>query len=170
VPHDLEKGVYYILYSRCGRRDLDRTMPIWGSVYGVWPASYVALTCLRAWQFTKDQRLMTWAQAVGRGYRDQPMPTDLQAPAMDVGLGLGVLADLYALTGDKQWLDAGRSLAGRAVATYFEPGKALPRGASGIDFYDSQMGPSFLLHGLTRVALLAEDGQQCTLDADYTSR
>lgn len=170
VPHDLTKHVYYILYSRCDRHDLDRTMPIWGSEYGVWPASYVALTCLCAWRHTKDERLLQWAQAVGRGYRDQPMSGDLHVPAMDVGLGIGLLADLYDVTGDEQWLNAGLALSETAIAAYFEQGKPLPRGASGIDFYDSQMGPSFLLHGLTRVALLAEDGKHCALAADYTSR
>ncbi len=37
----------------------------------------------------------------------------------------------------------------------------LPRGASGIDWYESQMGPSFLLHGLARIALMVRDGRPC---------
>jgi hypothetical protein len=46
----------------------------------------------------------------------------------------------------------------------------LPRGAAGIDWYESQMGPGFLLHGLVRTALLAEDRDACPLTADYTAR
>ena len=46
----------------------------------------------------------------------------------------------------------------------------LPRGASGIDWYESQMGPSFLQHGLARIALMACDGLPCILEGDYTAR
>lgn len=46
----------------------------------------------------------------------------------------------------------------------------LPRGALGVDWYESQMGPGFLLHGLARTALLAEDRNRCPLAADYTAR
>ena len=46
----------------------------------------------------------------------------------------------------------------------------LPRGVVGIDWYESKMGPGFLLHGLARTALLARDGRKCPLEADYTAR
>jgi len=90
-------------------------------------------------------------------------------PAMDVGLGLGLLADLYDITAAPHWLSAGLALADQAMDRFFDRG-ALPRGAVGIDWYESQMGPSFLLHGLTRLALLARDGQPCILPPDYTAR
>ena len=46
----------------------------------------------------------------------------------------------------------------------------LPSGAAGIDWYESQMGPGFVLHGLARLALLAQDREHCPLNADYTAR
>jgi len=57
----------------------------------------------------------------------------------------------------------------RLVSVYFDDAP-LPRGAAGIDWYESQMGPGFLLHGLARMALLAEDRTHCPLSADYTAR
>ena len=57
----------------------------------------------------------------------------------------------YDLTGEKIWLDGGLALAERLAGVYFDG--ALPRGAAGIDWYESQMGPSFLQHGLALLAL-----------------
>ena len=97
------------------------------------------------------------------------MPGDVAAPAMDAGLGLGLLADLYDLTGEERWLAGGMALAERSIEVYFDEAD-LPRGAAGIDWYESQMGPSFLQHGLARIALLAQNRESCPLEADYTAR
>ena len=173
APHDLDAGVFVIL-SKSHDNSLHQQMPIWGSVYGVWPASYVALTCLLGYRQTGDQRLLAWACAVGRRYQSEPIPESVQAPAMDAGLGLGLLADLYDVTGDDAWLRAARQLAESLLATYY-PGVAgdtasLPVGASGIDWYESQMGPGFLLHALARTALLSSGVSPSPLAADYTAR
>ena len=61
-----------------------------------------------------------------------------------------------------------RVLAKRLNRVYCD--SPLPRGAAGIDWYESQMGPSFLIHGLVRIALMDRDGLPCVLDADYTAR
>ena len=166
-PHDLERGVYVIL-SGLDTNEVTRAMPVWGSVYGVWPASYVALTCLCIHRITSDPRLLEWAASVGRRYAAEPFPEGVSAPAMDAGMGLGLLADLYDVTDDAQFLDAAATLSGRIVATFF--GGDLLRSAVEIDWYESQMGPGFLLHGLARTALLAMDRDACPLDADYTGR
>ncbi len=65
-------------------------------------------------------------------------------------------------------LAAVRALAEKLIDVYFDA--ELPRGAAGIHWYESQMGPSFLLHGLAWIALLAENGEECALAADYTAR
>lgn len=168
APHDLAKGVYAIL-SRRDDNTVTEAMPVWGSVYGVWPASYVAITCLCAYRMTRDARLLEWAAAVGRGYLSQPFPTGVAVPAMDAGLGLGLLADLYDTIGDSAWLAGARTLADKLVSVYFDDAP-LPHGAAGIEWYEAQMGPGFLLHGLARTALLAEDRDACPLTADYTAR
>lgn len=167
APHDLAAGVYVILSKRSSN-ELFQAMPIWGSVYGVWPASYVALTALLGYRHTADERLLTWARSVGERYAVEPIPDGVQAPAMDAGLGLGLLADLFELTGEVAWIEAALQLSGRLIDVYFR--RQLPSGAAGIDWYESQMGPGFLLHGLARTALLAEDREGCPLAADYTAR
>jgi len=167
APHDLKRGVFALSCQR-GTNEIKSTMPIWGSQYGVWPASYVALSCLCAYRICNDDRLLAWASAVGEGYLREVFPDNLQAPAMDAGLGVGLLADLYDLTGEEKWLVGGMELAGCFFDKYMD--RTLPRGASNIEWYESQMGPSFLLHGLARIALLTRDGTPCLLEADYTAR
>lgn len=88
---------------------------------------------------------------------------------MDAGLGLGLLADLYDITGEAAWLTSAAELAEQLVSIYFDDAP-LPCGAAGIDWYESQMGPGFLLHGLARTALLAADRESCPLMTDYTAR
>lgn len=93
---------------------------------------------------------------------------------MDAGLGLGLLADLYDVTGEASWLEGAQGLAEALLPIYYpEVGGRiidLPVGAAGIDWYESQMGPGFLLHGLARTALLTMAPGACSLDADYTAR
>ena len=167
APHDLDRNVF-VISCRRGSGEIVQTMPIWGSVYGVWPASYVALSALCGHRIRPDERLFRWAETVGRAYLAEPMPEGVAAPTMDSGLALGLLADLYDITGDAVWLEGGLALADRLTDVYMDGD--LPRGAAGIDWYESQMGPSFLLHGLARIALMARDGAPCPLEGDYTAR
>ena len=167
APHDTANGVFVLSCQR-GSNAIKQTTPIWGSEYGVWPASYVALTCLCGYRITRDQRLLDWAAAAGHSYADEPFPSDVAVPSMDSGLGLGLLADLYDLTQDGGWLDRAGRLGELLIDRYCDA--PIPRGAAGIEWYESQMGPSFLLHGLARVGLMARDGLPCPLDADYTAR
>jgi len=167
APHDLENEVF-LLGFKPGDPDRTMTMPIWGSQYGVWPAAPTALICLLTYRHTSDERFLRWAEAVGCSYIKQPLPDDVAIPANDAGLALDLLADLYDITGDKVWLDGGLILSSKLLEVYLD--NDLPRGAAGIDWYESQMGPSFLLHGLTRTALLAEGRETCALKDDYTAR
>ena len=175
APHDLERGVFVLM---CGLdpSDVRRTMPIWGSVYGVWPASYVALTALCVHRLTADPRLLHWATAVGTRYATESIPPGVQFPAMDAGLGIALLADLFDVTRDRSWLDAALRLATQVIPVYWDDAASaphappIPRGAAGIDYYESQMGPSFLLHAVARTALLAHSTTPCPLPPDYTAR
>ncbi|HID94685.1 MAG TPA: hypothetical protein EYP53_01320 [Candidatus Latescibacteria bacterium] len=167
APHDLEKGIFVLACKRDTHTLVD-AMPIWGSKYGLWPASYVALTALCAYRMTGDEGLLRWSESVGHCYLREPFPPNVAVPAMDSGLGLSLLADLYDLTGEALWIDGGWRLAGKLIRIYLDGD--LPRGAAGIDWYESQMGPSFLLHGLARMALLSIERNHCPLEADYTAR
>jgi hypothetical protein len=168
APHDPAAAVFVILSKR-STNEVFQTMPVWGSVYGVWPVSYVALTAIQAYRLGGDGRLLDWARGAGECYAHEPIPGGVQAPAMDAGLGLGLLADLYDVTGEAVWLERALEMAARLLPAYYRGGR-LPCGAAGIDWYESQMGPGFLLHGMARTALLALDGSACPLEADYTAR
>jgi len=167
APHDLSKNLYLISSTRSTNEPV-RCASIWGSVYGHWPASYIAIIALCAYRHTNDERLLTWASAVGDAYLAEPLPADLTAPAMDAGIALEVLADLHDQTGDPKWLEGGLELAAKLQPIYFD--HTLPRGAAGIDWYESQMGPCFLLHGMARLGLLEQDRENCPLGPDYTAR
>ena len=168
APHDVERGVF-VLDSLRSTNALKRRMAVWGSVYGEWPVAYTALDAMCAYRFTHDGRLLEWASAAGRAYESERFPSETHVPALDAGLALGLLADLYEVTRDDRWRDAGLTLAARLLPVYFDE-TSLPRGAAGIDWYESQMGPAYLLHGLARVALLARDPSACPVPADYTAR
>ena len=168
APHDPDRGIF--LYGfKPGTNLNEHASVIWGSVYGSCPVSYAALTCLCVYRITSEARLLDWAAAAGTRYVDEPFPGDAAVPAMDAGMGLGLLADLYDITGEDRWLDGGLCRAEELVSIYFGDCD-LPRGAAGISWYESQMGPSFLLHGLARLALLADRPESCPLGADYTGR
>ena len=167
APHDPENGVVYIAHKP-GDPERDVLTSIWGSVYGVLPAAFLASLCLHTYRIIQDPRFLRWAEAVGAFYLKEPPPADVAVPSNDAGLALGLVADLYDLTGDSGWLKGGVKLAETLMDVYLDTD--IPRGAAGIDWYESQMGPGFLLHGLARIALLAQDTINCPLEADYTSR
>ena len=116
---------------------------------------------------------MEWARAVANTYLDEKFPVDrvhtegFKIPASDPGLVLELFADLYGITGESVWLEGGLQLAKTALEVYFR--ETLPYGASAIDWYESQMGPAFLIHGLARVALLAIH-RTCPVTPNYTAR
>lgn len=168
APHDPSQGRFMLLWHPT-RKDATVHSQIWGSQYGAWPVSYTASICMGIHRRTGDKRLLAWAGAAGRFYQDTPLPAGVQVPAMDAGLGLGLLADLYEQTRDDKWRAAGMAMAKQLLAIYFDDAP-LPRGAAGIDWYESQMGPGFLLHGLARMAMLDRDVGQTRLQADYTCR
>ena len=167
APHDPGRGVFVNL-SRRDTNAATESMPVWGSVYGVWPASYTALTAMLAARLAGDGRLLAWAAAAAPAYAGTPFPAGVAVPAMDAGLALDLMADLYVATGEDRWLSDGLRLADAIRAAYLDGD--LPRGAAGIDWYESQMGPGFLLHGLARLALLQREGRSHPMGADYTAR
>lgn len=196
APHVPEQGVFVGLCSRDDNR-MSEPMSVWGSVYGVAIVSASALMCLCAWRLCGRPELLAWAAAAGSCYLKEPFPVSGDTarnaqgvrphefgnltghhyvPARDAGLALELLADLYAAAGDARWLEGGLRLAGQLVPLYFPA--VLPRGAAGdVGHYESQLGTGYLLHGLTRLALLArsgeggDDGREAlAMDADYTCR
>ena len=172
APHNLETREFISL-CECKTDRIVERMSVWGSVYGAGTACGAAVLSLGGWQLTQDQRLMEWARAVAHTYLDEKFPVDrvrtegFKIPASDPGLVLELFADLYEITRESVWLEGGLQLAETVLEVYFR--ETLPYGASGIDWYESQMGPAFLIHGLARVALLAIH-RTCLLAPSYTAR
>lgn len=188
APHNPEQGVFANLCSRDNL--LTEPMSIWGSVYGVSSASSAALMCLCAWRLCNRPELLEWAEAVGACYLEQPFPStsdiskDAQGirphyhinlighhyvPACDAGLAVELMADLFHITGKKEWLDGGLRLADQFLPVYFD--LEIPRGAAGgIEYYESQLGPGYLIHGMAHIALAARDGRDCRIATEYTCR
>ena len=103
-----------------------------------------------------------------RNFRVNRVDTEaFKIPASDAGLVLELFADLYDITGESVWLDGGIELASTVLEVYFP--ETLPYGASGIDWYESQTGAAYLIHGLARVALLSLH-RTCPLAPNYTAR
>ena len=167
APHNPDAGVF-VSACRRGTNEVLNTNPVWGSIYGNWPLAYVALIALCIFRRTKDERLLNWADGAARWHLGTPFPEGVPVPAMDAGLAIELLADLYDLTGDTDWLDQGLDLA-RALLLIYMDGD-LVRGAAGIDWYESQMVPGDLLHGLARLALLAMRRDACPLTTNYTAK
>lgn len=167
APHNPDAGVF-VSACRRGTNEVLNTNPVWGSIYGNWPLAYVALIALCIFRRTEDERLLNWADGAARWHLRTPFPEGVPVPAMDAGLAIELLADLYDLTGDTDWLDQGLDLA-RALSLIYMDGD-LVRGAAGIDWYESQMVPGDLLHGLARLALLAMRRDACPLTTNYTAK
>lgn len=167
APHDPAAGQFVRVVDG-GTGSAEKLMPTWGGSRFDWIAACSALHCLCVYRRTKDDRLLAWAKQAARWSRDDPIPTNRWVHAMDPGLVLGLFADLYDLTGDETWLADGHALADRVTDLYLDV--ELPRGATNIHHYENQLGTGYLLHGLARLALLEEYGDDCPLGPDYTVR
>ncbi len=167
APHDLEQGRFVSALHE----DTDEVIKYagtWGSQYGNGVAAGSGVLCLCAYRIIGDECLKAYAEAVGVHNARNNLPEGVNVPAKDAGMTLEIFADLYDLTGERTWRDQGLELAERLLPIYFD--QILPRGASGIQIYESQLLPGYLVHSLARLALLARDREQCVLNGDYTLR
>jgi hypothetical protein len=183
-----ERGETYLhgVLDAVAAGDIDtETDRLWGGggPYGGSADAVVGLQYLAAWRVSGEERALDRARESGRRYLDAKPPADgifdFEASGMeiqrgnssyvdpdepvpiaadDAGLVVELLADLYDVTGEEQWCDCGLDIAGAFHDVFFDDAP-LPRGAAGIDWYESELGTGTLLHGLARIALLARDGE-----------
>jgi len=139
---------------RRGQRQWVRPLTTWGSRYGAPPAAVAGLLACQAFALGGDHRALVFAAQVARGYVDSPIPSGAPVVAKDAGVALLLLGEIYRNSGQQVWLDSALELAEAAVSQYFQPGARLPRGATGIGYYESQMLPGYLLAGLARLAFI----------------
>jgi hypothetical protein len=164
-PHELDRGqIALSLDAATGA--VQSYAVIWGSSYGGGVlASSLALLALCAYRLKPDPRLLSFAQGIGRCCAASEIPAGVTIPVKDAGMQLSLLAELYSLTREGQWLSEARRWADVLVPLFMP--RDLPRGALGLSIYESQLLPGHLLRGLARVALLND---QQDIGADYTLR
>lgn len=144
----------------------------WGGEYGHqkcianrYPCLYLGL-----YRLTGQQRLLDTALMLGRQLASAPIPisSELYLPAMDAAMILAAYCDLYELTYDKTWHDHAYHLGQHILDVYFQ--NTLPVGASGIHWYESQLGTSYLMHAMSRLGYLLQSPEHCPVHPDYTNR
>jgi hypothetical protein len=167
LPHDFKHNRYINLFDR-KTNETKKTVDIWGSKYGQTTLQEMALLCLCLFRFTKDKQLLSWALKAGDCIFNTPFPQEGTVPIKDAGLAIELFADLFSLTKDRKWRTKGFSLINDLFPIYCD--EILPRGASNITWYESQLGSGIFLHALTRMALLNENIDSSPLEPDYTYR
>jgi hypothetical protein len=185
APHDLGRGMFVASY-RAGSREIYELSPYFGSVYGLWPVSYPAVLCCAVFRRTGDERFLRWAKEAARyccwAVTEREKLPDLdpallvhtgrksepgQAPALDAGLALELLADLHELTHEPEWLEKARAIWPVIRERYFAHG--LIRLAAKGEWYEAQQGSAYLIHGAARIGLL-EESSGTTIAPEYSAR
>jgi len=176
APHDLQAGVYVGGYRRKIGEPC-QIMPVWASVYGLGIATSSALLCCAWYRMTKNSAFLDWARACGRKCAAQdktPVRHDgrvsdpEQAPALDAGLALELMSDLYDLTREPEWLTAGAQIWNDVEQGYFSQG--LIRAACNAEWYEAQLGSAYLIHGAARFGLWMQTAASHSLEPDYSCR
>jgi len=166
APHDLDHGRFAgrLADTRSGEVVYS---PSWGSGYGCSnsPSSSFALLALCAYRLNQDARLLDMAERIGRCCAVDEIPAGVAVPVKDAGMQLGLLTDLYSITGERQWLDHAERWSHVLLPIFLD--RDLPRAAIGSGIYESQCLPGHFLRGLARTALLAEGKD---IGPDYTLR
>lgn len=173
APHVWEDGRLVGGY-RDGTGKTRKFLPVFGSVYGVYSQPQAALLCCAAYRHLGEVRLLDLARAAARACLrhsdmlcEKPKEGEKRVvPALDAGLAMELMADLYELTGEVEWLDAGRMLWPVIEERYFHNG--LVRLTDGGGWYEAQQGTGFLLHGVARFALISELASP--IPPDYSAR
>lgn len=166
-PHDPAKGLIVSTQSvwDSGARKL---MPLWGSIYGDHSAATAGLLLLRACDFIEEEQpLVSFCEKLATSYPS--LPTSRHLPAKDAGQVVAFFTELSIRSGQCSWRQKAWDHAGQALRTYLD-GK-LPRGATGLDWYESQMLPGHLLSSIARLACIERDAAVSTdWPADYSLR
>jgi len=168
APHAAEEGLLAV--SWCPGSGESQQSGIWGSKYGAGRSCSAsqALLLSAAYRLTERPGLQELAASIARVTAQTPFPDDEPVPARDAGVALELLCDLSELTGEDGWLRHLEDLSSRVTDRYLD--QLLPRSATGIDWYESQLGTAYLLHGLGRTALLLDGTSDHTITPNYTLR
>lgn len=162
--HEPDKGLFVAaLHPDTG--EVGETFVAWGSSYGTGPLAQFALMLCRGHHFVDHPKLLDMVEGAARVLAETQWPDHLPMPGMDVGVAIELMVEIYEQTGRSKWLDHASMLSRKAIDRLLD--RCLPRGATEINFYDSQMRVSYLIHALLRCKL-ATNGT--AMSGNYTLR
>ena len=173
-----ERAAYYIqccyLDQECD--DYEKAIlckgPVWGGEYGsqgyilcMYPNLFLGL-----YRLTGDTRLVDTATQQLHRVATTPFPESAQTriPASDIAMAIMTIVDIYGITNNPYWIEQASILGQQALTHYGQ--YQLPTGASGIDWYESQLGTSYLIYALAKLACLENNLIIKPLGFDTTNR
>lgn len=103
----------------------------------------------RAYRLTNDPRCLAMARGIAAWYRDHPVPELTHLRASVYGKAIQLMLEMDALTDEPEWLPAAEGFAQAVIGRLYHNG--LFRGATGLWYYDAELGVSTLAYGLLRL-------------------
>lgn len=168
APHGEDTKVFAAGFHEDARQACGH-LPVFGSVYGTYPVAQAGLICCAAFRHLGDERLLMRAKLGARAlHANRSMLRTVGVPALDAGLALELLSDLYDITRNREWLRMGREIWPVVSDRFFTNG--LVRLAAGGGWYEAQQGTGYLLHGVMRWGLFDEDPASPSIPPDYSAR
>ncbi len=150
APHAPDAGRYASLFHRATSRIM-QAMPLWASRYGQPAAAPAGVMLLDAYEQTGERRALDLAGAMGRAYLEAPVPEQPGICARDAAEMLNLQVGLRRHDAAPDRAARIDEMIGVIVDRYFSDA-ALPRGATGVDWYEGQLGSSALVAALARWA------------------
>lgn len=144
---------------------------IWGGSYGHqglvlcrYPNYFLGL-----YRLTGLSHLLDTAIELTYKIASIPIPTSTHRhiPAMDAAMALASMVDLYEITQEHVWLDHAFRLGQQILHLYFQHN--LPIGATGINWYEAQLGSSYLICAMARLYSITLVSGKSSITSEYTN-
>ncbi len=127
----------------------------WSAAYGGAFTADDGVLCCAVYRLTGREEFLTLARQAAEYYAAESPPRDRVVRAHVYGAVLTLFLDLYSQTHEAEFLTQARRYGRLAIERLYWNG--LFRGATGIDFYESQLMVSNLVYGLVWLHALERD-------------
>jgi hypothetical protein len=143
------------------------TAPFWDSNYGSGGAEQYAMMACQAYRRTRDPRFLKFAEDTIVGFSTQAPCKDINIPARVYGVLISLCLDLHELADKSRYLELAEQYAAEAIDRYFA--ENLFRGATGLDYYEAELGVEDLAYGLLHLHVV-KAGAALPMAPNYTDR